>query len=77
MTTQVADVVLHIDATLPPDQLKTLERHLYEMGGVIKAFNREDRPNLIQVKYDTGKVRSRDILMKVQNEGLHAELVGL
>ena len=76
MATQVADVVLHIDATLPPDQLKTLERHLYEMGGVIKAFNREDRPNLIQVKYDTGKVRSRDILMKVQSEGLHAELVG-
>ncbi len=77
MTTQVADVVLHIDATLPPDQLKTLERHLYEMGGVIKAFNREDRPHLIQVKYDTGRVRSRDILMKVQNEGIHAELVGL
>ena len=77
MTTQVADVLLHIDATLPPDQLKTLERHLYEMGGVIKAFNREDRPHLIQVKYDTGRVRSRDILMKVQNEGIHAELVGL
>ena len=77
MTTQVADVLLHIDATLPPDQLKTLERHLYEMGGVIKAFNREDKPHLIQVKYDTGRVRSRDILMKVQNEGIHAELVGL
>ena len=53
MTTQVADVLLHIDATLPPDQLKTLERHLYEMGGVIKAFNREDRPHLIQPMRDS------------------------
>ena len=77
MTTHVADVLLHIDATLPPDQLKTLERHLYQMGGVIKAFNREDRPHLVQVRYDTGKVRSRDILLKVQSEGIHAELVGL
>lgn len=76
MTTSVADVVLHIDETLPDDQLKTLERHLYQMGGVIKAFNREDRPNLIQVKYDTGKVRSRDILLKVRKEGIHAELIG-
>ena len=77
MTTNVADVVLHIDETLPPDQLKTLERHLYKMGGVIKAFNREDRPHLIQVVYDTGKVQSHDILSKVQSEGIHAELVGL
>ena len=77
MTTNIADVVLHIDETLPANQLKTLERHLYRMGGVIKAFNREDRPNLIQVKYDTGRVRSRDILLMVQKEGIHAELVGL
>ena len=77
MTTNIADVVLHIDETLPANQLKTLERHLYEMGGVIKAFNREDKPNLIQVKYDTGKVQSHDILLKVQSEGIHAELIGL
>jgi hypothetical protein len=77
MTTNIADVVLHIDEMLPPEQVKTLERHLYEMGGVIEAFNREDRPNLIQVKYDTGRVRSRDILLKVRKEGIHAELIGL
>lgn len=77
MNRNIADIVLHIDATLPPDQLKTLEKHLYEMGGVVKAFNREDRPHLIQVSYDTGKVRSRDILLKVQKEGIQAELVGL
>ena len=77
MTTQVADVILHIDVTLPPDQVKTLEKHLYEMGGIFKASNREDKPNLIQVFYDPGKVQAHDILLKVKKEGIPAELVGL
>ena len=77
MTTQVADVILHIDETLPPDQVKTLEKHLYKMGGIYKASNQEDKPNLIQVFYDPGKVQSHDILLKVKSEGINAELVGL
>ena len=77
MTTQVADVLLHIDETLPPEQLKTLESHLYKMGGVLRASNRDDKPNLIQVIYDPGKVQSHDVLVKVRSEGIHAELIGL
>ena len=77
MTTNVADVVLHIDETLPPDQLETLEGHLYKIGGVLSATNRDDKPHLIRVVYDPGKVQSHDILFKVRSEGLHAELVGL
>ena len=76
MTTKVADVVLHVDETLPPDQLETLENHLYKIGGVLSATNRDDKPHLIQVVYDPGKVQSHDILVKVRSEGLHAELVG-
>lgn len=77
MTTNMADVVLHIDETLPPDQLKTLEKHLHKMGGVVSASNRDDKPNLILVKYDPGKVQSHDILVKVESEGIHAQLIGL
>lgn len=77
MTTNVADFVLHIDETLPADQLDTLENHLYKMGGVLRATNRDDKPHLVQVFYDPGKVQSHDILVKVRSEGLHAELVGL
>ena len=68
---------MHIDETLPPDQLQTLEKHLYKMGGVLKATNQEDKPNFIQITYDPGKVQSHDILVKVESEGIHAELIGL
>jgi hypothetical protein len=77
MSVNVADVLVHIDEILPPDQLKTLENHLYKMGGILKATNQDDKPNLIQVVYDSGKVQARDILFKVESEGLNAELVGL
>lgn len=77
MTKNAADIMLHIDETLPADQLKTLENHLYKMGGVLSATNRDDKPNMILVSYDPDKVQSHDILVKVENEGIHAQLIGL
>ena len=77
MTKNVADVMLHIDETLPADQLQTLEKHLYKMGGVLSATNRDDKPHMILVSYDPEKVQSHDILVKVQTEGIHAQLIGL
>lgn len=77
MTKNVADIMLHIDETLPADQLKTLENHLYKMGGVLSATNRDDKPNMILVSYDPDKVQSHDILVKVESEGIHAQLIGL
>ena len=77
MSTNVADVVVHVDETLPLGQLKTLEDHIHEIGGVVSACNRGDRPHLISVTYDPAQVKPHDILVKVQSEGVHAELVGL
>ena len=77
MTTNLADVIVHVDETLPREQLKTLEDHIHEMGGVVSACNRDDQPHLIAVVYDPEKVNSHDILEKVQTKGLHAELIGL
>jgi hypothetical protein len=77
MSTNIADLIIHIDETLPPDQLKTLENHVHKLGGVVSACNRDDQPHLISVSYDPALVKSHDILVKVQSEGIHAELVGL
>jgi alpha-galactosidase/6-phospho-beta-glucosidase family protein len=77
MTTNLSDVFVHIDETLPPDQMKTLENHIHRMGGVVSACNRDDQPHLISVTYNPDLVKSHDILVKVLNEGVHAELVGL
>jgi hypothetical protein len=77
MTTYLSDVFVHIDETLPLDQLKTLEDHIHKIGGVVSACNRADRPHLISVTYNSELVKSHDILVKIQSEGIHAELVGL
>jgi hypothetical protein len=47
------------------------------VGGVLTASNRDDKPHLILVTYDPQKVKSHDILVKVESEGVHAELIGL
>ena len=77
MSTNIADVIVHVDETLPLDQLKTVEGHIHNMGGVVSACNRDDKPHLISVTYDPEKVKAHDILVKVESEGVHAELVGL
>ncbi len=77
MSTNLADVIVHVDETLPPDQLKTIEDHIHKIGGVVSACNRNDQPHLITVVYDPEQVKSHDILVGVRGEGIHAELVGL
>jgi hypothetical protein len=77
MTINIADVVVHVDETLPLDQLKTIEDHIHKMGGVVSARNQENQPHLISVTYYPEQVQSHDILVKVRKEGIHAQLVGL
>jgi hypothetical protein len=77
MTINIADVVVHVDETLPLDQLKTIEDHIHKMGGVVSARNQENQPHLISVTYNPEQVQSHDILVKVRKEGIHAQLVGL
>jgi len=77
MSTNLADVIVHIDETLPLDQLKTLEDHIHKIGGVVSACNRDDKPHLITVVYNPEQVKSYDILVGVKSEGIHAQLVGL
>lgn len=77
MSTSLSDIVLHIDETLPLDQVSVLEDHIHNMGGVVSACNRQERPHLISITYDTEQIKSHDILVKVESEGVHAELVGL
>ena len=77
MSQDLVDVVVHIDETLPREELKTLEDHIHGIGGVVSACNLEDRSHLISITYDAAQVKSQDILTKIQSEGLHAELVGL
>lgn len=77
MSNHLADVVVHIDETLLPDQLKIVEDHLHKIDGVVSACNRDNQAHLISVVYDPERVKSYDILAGVKSEGVLAELVGL
>lgn len=77
MSINIADVIVHVDETLPFDQLKTIEDHIHKMHGVVSARNRDDQPHLISVTYYPEQVKSYDILVQVESEGVHAQLVGL
>ena len=77
MSTDLSDVVLHIDETLPLNEVNVLETHIQNIGGVVSACNRDERPHLISITYNPARVKSHDILVKVESEGIHAELVGL
>lgn len=77
MADNLSDVVVHIDETLGPEQLKTLEQHLHDLDGVVTACGREDRPHLITVTYNRDHLDAREILQNVRNEGCGAELVGM
>ena len=77
MSTQVADVVLHIDESLITEQLEVIENHIHEMEGVLSACHRQETPHLISVTFDPEYVASHEILDKIAKDGYHAELVGL
>jgi len=77
MTNNLADFVVHIDETLTHDRLSTLEHHIHDIDGVVCACNRYDQPHLMIVVYNPEHLKAREVLVHIQNEGLHAELLGL
>jgi len=77
MGKSLADFVVHIDETLTSERLDTIEKHIHDLDGVVCACNRRDQPHLMTVVYSPEKVEAHDILVNIEKEGVHAELVGL
>lgn len=79
MDIDLADVTLHIDEELEPDQLGALEDALRARDGVVSVhFNTSVKhPHLAVVEFNPVKVSSRDLLSILRYQGLHGELVGL
>jgi hypothetical protein len=77
MNVQLADVLVHIDQNLSPEERSQVEASLRAMEGVVSVHNPDDRPHLSVVEYVPGKTDSQAILSAVMGRGVHAELVGL
>ncbi len=77
MSNYIADVMVHIDEALPPDERKALAGRLQSMDGVVSACERDDKPHLLTVVYDSETTDSKKIVDKIRTEGHQAELVGM
>lgn len=77
MDIQLSDVTLHIDENLNHEQRGTIEESLRALDGVISVHNADKTPHLSMVEYDPNVTSSQDILARVTNQGVHAELIGM
>ncbi len=77
MGRQMADVMIHIDEALSEESLKMLEAAVREDMCVISAGVPADNRHMMLVAYNPECVSAADILARVKNAGVHAELVGM
>jgi len=77
MDIQLADVIVHIDESLPKEQRGQIEEQLRTLDGIVSVHNPDDRPHLAVVQYNPDLSSSEAILEMVKDQGVHAELVGL
>lgn len=77
MNIDLADVTIHVDETLDSSGLEQLDDALRARDGVVSVHVNENRPHLFILEYNPARVNSKDLLKIVENQGMHAELVGL
>jgi hypothetical protein len=77
MDISLADVMIHIDETLPSARRGEVEERLRGFDGVVSVRNSDEKPHLVIVEYRPDKVKAQALLASVRSEGVHAELVGL
>lgn len=76
MDIPIADVMIHIDETLPRDALTRIEDAVREDECVISASVPIGKEHMMLVAYNPDCVTAADILARVHRQGVHAELVG-
>ena len=76
MSNQIGDIVVHVDESLDEAALSGLEHEIREEQGVISVGHQPGRPHLLTVVYDTAVIPAADLLHRLQERGLHAQLIG-
>lgn len=74
---QTVNVLVHINETLDPTILDTIEADVCNCTGVLTAAHWSDKPHLMRVSYDTERTRMSEIVDEIQHHRLHAHSIGL
>ncbi|MCB1857771.1 MAG: ATP-binding protein [Gammaproteobacteria bacterium] len=77
MDIHLADITLHIDEHLSPQQMVELEDAFRQRDGIISVHFNPEKRHLIVLEYNPEKVSSRDLVAILHYHGLHGELIGL
>jgi hypothetical protein len=77
MAGSIVDFTVHLDEELPPEEQCKLEDFVRDQDGVISAGISNNHSHLMMVAYAVDQIHASDILHKIQDRGLHAELIGL
>ncbi len=77
MDIHIADVMIHIDETLPRESLTKIEDDLRQNECVISASVPTGKEHLMLVAYNPRCISATDILARVGGKEIHAELIGL
>ena len=71
-----ANVVIHIDEELSDEKIQSLEHELAGVPGIVSSCVHERTRHLWVVDYDPRETHSAEVLNRIKNTGLHAELIG-
>ncbi|WP_245538732.1 hypothetical protein [Thiobacillus denitrificans] len=77
MNARLNEVLVHIDEVLDEDTLHRLEEGIRRDAGVISVGHNPDKSHMIMVVYDSESTRASSLLHSIQEQGLHAQVVGL
>jgi len=77
MSDYCTDILIHIDENLDDANIHEIERDISMIDGVYSACVHENARHLMLVDYDPEDVAAAELLGRVENRGLHAELIGL
>jgi len=70
-----AGVTLHIDENTTHVEREDFRDELLNMSGVMAAAYHDEKPHLMVVVYDPGRVKSIEFVSAAKNRGLHAKLI--
>jgi hypothetical protein len=68
---------MHIDENTTHEDRERLRDELLSMDGVMAAAYQDEKPHLMVMAYDPDVVNSLAFVKTAEEQGLHAELVGL
>ena len=77
MSSNLNEVMLHLQETLDDDALLQLEDGVRQDTGVVSVGHNPDNTHMIMVVYDSETTRAASLLHTFQERGLHAQVVGM